>query len=115
MLTYVHYYTEEGTYLDHGKILDVEPHVGYIVERYKIEGYEPWEIVKIEPNDPPTVFNNSPFIKATVKIHPYVKTHCRHEWVISDVVLLSNPPQHLRICNKCNKQEKFNYGKAKWE
>ena len=113
MLTYVHYYTEDGTYLDHGKILDVEPHIGYIVEKHKTEGYEPWEIVKIEPNG--TSFGNNPFIKATVKIHPYVKTHCRHEWVNSSVVLLSNPPQFVRKCSKCKKEERFSYGSAKWQ
>ena len=113
MLTYVHYYTEEGIYLDHGKILDVEPHIGYIVKQHMTEGYEPWEIVKIEPNG--TSFGDNPFIKATVKIHPYVKTHCDHEWNIGGITLTSSPPQHLRTCNKCNKQEKFSYGKAKWE
>lgn len=113
MLTYVHYYTEQGTYLDHGKILDVEPYVGYVVERHRTEGYEPWEIIKIEPNDPPTVFNNSPFIKATVKIHPYVKTHCDHEWINPKPITISQ--QLTRHCSKCKLKQTFNYGLAKWE
>jgi len=113
LITYVHYYTEEGIYIDHGKILDVEPHVGYVVKRYKTEGYEPWEIVKIEPNNPPTVFNNIPFIKATVKIYPYVKTYCRHEWTNS--ISLQIITKFERICSKCSLKQEFNYGKAKWE
>jgi hypothetical protein len=113
MLTYVHYYTENGTYLDHGKILDVEPYVGYIVERYKIEGYEPWEIVKIEKNG--TVFENRSLIKATVKIHPYVKTHCDHDWdVENNLQLAVGVYGFTRICKKCNKSEKFDYVTARW-
>lgn len=111
LLTYVHYYSEEGVYLDHGKILDLEPYVGYVVKQYKTEGYEPWEIVRIEING--TVFDNRPFIKATVKIHPYIKTHCNHVWVnsISPQIIT----KFERVCEKCNLQQTFSYGKAKWE
>jgi hypothetical protein len=110
MLTYVHYYTEEGIYLDHGKILDIEPYVGYIVERHKIEGYEPWEIIKIESNG--TSFGNNPFIKATVKRHPYVKTHCDHVWNTKQHAQII--PKFVRTCTKCNLNEEFTYGTAKW-
>jgi hypothetical protein len=114
VLTYVHFYNDEtGEYLDHGKILDIEPTVGYVHQRYTKEGYIPWEIVKIE--DKGTTFGDNPFIGATVKIHPFVKTHCDHEWKNSNVFLLSSPPKHTRICNKCNKKETFSYGTAKWE
>ena len=110
MLTYVHYYDEEGNYLDHGKILDVEPTVGYTVERYCTEGYIPWEILSIQENG--KSFGDYPFIKATVKVHPFIKTHCRHEWEnsISPQIIT----KFLRKCKKCGLKEEFNYGTAKW-
>ena len=89
----------------------MEPHVGYIVKQYRIEGYEPWEIVKIEYNG--TVFENRSLIKATVKIHPYVKTHCDHVWVNSTSLQIITTFE--RVCTKCNLQQKFSYEKAKWQ
>lgn len=112
MLTYVHYYSENGTYIDHGRILDTEPYVGYIVKKYKTEGYEPWEIVKIENNR--VVFEKFASIKATVKIHPYIKTHCDHEWESFETELLSVLPAFLRKCNKCNKEQWYNFGLSNW-
>lgn len=113
VLTYVHYYTEQGTYIDHGKILDVEPYVGYIVERHMTEGYEPWEIVKIEKNG--AVYENKSLIKATVKIHPYVKTHCNHDWTVqNNLELAMGAAVFNRTCKKCNLFQKFDYGSAKW-
>lgn len=114
MLTYCHMYNidVEDEYLGVRRILDVEPTVGCIVKQYCTEGYVPWEIMKIVPNG--TSFGDNPCIKAWVKIHPYVKTHCNHQWEISPVLLLSNPPQHTRKCNKCNEEQIFNYGTANW-
>lgn len=110
MLTYVHYYDEEGKFLDHGRILDVEPTVGYVVERYCTEGFIPWEIIDIVPNG--TVFNNKPLIKATVKIHPFVKTHCDHHWINTTHAQII--PKFLRTCAKCGLYQEYTYGKSTW-
>lgn len=110
MLTYVHYLSENGLYLDHGKILDIVPYVGYMVKQYKYEGYENWEILKIEDNG--KSFGDNPFIKATVKIHPYIKTHCVHDWEITNSIQIIT--KFIRTCSKCKTQEEFEYGKAKW-
>jgi len=73
------------------------------------------EEVKRKYTESGTVFNGRPFIGATVKIHPFVKTHCDHDWDNSNVLLLTSPPKHTRTCKKCNKREIFSYGTAKWE
>lgn len=105
MLTYVHWYDLEGNYLGHGKILDVEPTVGYVHERYQTEGYTPWIIERIVPRG--VSFGNAPLIEAHVKVLPYVKTHCDHSW--KTLALTS------RECVKCNERQKFDYGLAMWK
>lgn len=114
MLTYVHFYDEQGKYLDHGKILDVEPYVGYVKKRHATEGYIPWEITMIVPDG--TSFGDNPRIKATVKVHPYVKTHCNHEWLQDSGIKFSDSKISLhRQCQKCRKTQDYNFGKSMWE
>ena len=110
LLTYTRVFDESGNDLGLVRILDVEPTVGYMITRYCTEGHIPWEITSIEENG--TAFGKHRSIKATVKVHPYVKTHCDHVWNTKQSPQIIT--KFIRECKKCGLKEEFSYGTAKW-
>lgn len=96
------------------RLLDRELTVGMIIEKSQTEGYIPYEVVSFSHKD--KVFGNRDLFEVQIKKHPFVKTHCKHEWYVSSNQFVTR--QHLeryRSCTKCNLQQKFNYGLGKWE
>lgn len=93
------------------RLLDRELTVGMIIEKSQSEGYVPHEVISYTHKD--KVFGDRDLYEVQIKKHPFIKTHCRHEWVNPKPITVA---QHLiRHCSKCNIQEKFNYGLGKWE
>jgi len=109
-LTYTRVIDETGENLGLVRILDEEPFIGYMIVRYCKEGYIPWEILNIE--DIGTTFGGHKHIKATVKVHPYVKTHCDHIWNTKQSPQIIT--KFVRECKKCALKEEFNYNTAMW-
>jgi hypothetical protein len=124
-VTYINCHDENGHYLDKTKRLDEDINVGYIIQWSMKEGYENWEVTHILKEEKENVqlqAGNSVeriIVHVKVKKHPYVKTHCDHEWKNSkssiQTLEAGSLQSFLRKCNKCSIQEKYNWGTCKWD
>jgi hypothetical protein len=92
------------------RLLDRELSVGMIIEKSVTEGYIPYEVISYTHID--KVFGDKDLYQVKIKKHPFVKTHCDHDWEISNSQQIII--KFFRICKKCNTKEEFEYGTAKW-
>jgi hypothetical protein len=92
------------------RLLDRELSVGMIIEKSVTEGYIPYEVISYTHID--KVFGDKDLYQVKIKKHPFIKTHCDHEWEVTNSVQIIT--KFFRTCKKCNTKEEFEYGTAKW-
>ena len=109
MLTYLHLLDIDSPDkpVEVYRLLDRELSVGMILERSVKEGYIPYEVISYTHTE--KVFGDTKLYVVKIKKHPFIKTHCDHEW---DVININT--DFSRTCNKCEMKQKFNYGTAQW-
>ena len=92
------------------RLLDRELSVGMIIERSVKEGYIPYEVISYTHTE--KVFGDTKLYVVKIKKHPFIKTHCDHEWdVINSLQIIT---KFFRTCKKCSLKEQFTYGTAQW-
>jgi hypothetical protein len=115
MMQYIHMYDHNDRSVDRVRWFPEQGNVvpGIVIQRSVNEGYIPYTVTAVTQWYADT---NVIGWKAVVEAGEYVKTHCKHDWVIDGKsIQLGNHFQFLRHCDKCQQKQGYNIGKATWE